>query len=530
MSSHRTEVHQLRERFRNSRLSAAALLLALAAVLAAPTMSPAAEAGPQTAAAIEALAPDLEAYVQAGMKDFDCPGVAIGIIADDRLVYAKGFGVRARSDSQPVDTDTIFQIGSTTKAFLATTMAIAVDHDKFRWDDRVVDLYPAFQLKDAWVTREFRMFDLLAQRSGLPPYANDDLAPLGYDEEAKIRSLRYVEPVSSFRSTFAYTNITHLIAGRIVAEAEGAPDWFAVLQKELLDPLGMDRTTYSAAAIEAAPNHASGHRYQADGTVEIPFDQLFPYDFAGAGAINASVDQLVPWVRLLLDEGSLDGKTIVSAENLKATWIPRVALNDSVTYANGWVLLATPNGTVTWHNGGTNGFGAFIGLDRSRKIGVVVLSNETNVGFPDALGFWTFDRLLGNPPFDHAAVALERATKQAAKDAATFAAPADPRPFPPLAPLAGRFTSPVYGEATLSQAGDALVLALAETGASLRLDPWDGGVFTVSLVTEGDFVRMAEILGSQPLAFAEFLAGADGHLDTLRITFPDGQAYDLQRE
>ena len=173
----------------------------------------AARADPATDARIEALVPDLEAYIDAGMKAFDNPGLAIGIVSGDRLVYAKGFGVREKG-GEPVDTTTVFQIGSTTKAFLATTMAIGVDRKKLAWDDRVVDLYPDFQMKDAWVTREFRVFDLLAQRSGLPPYANDIVGLLGADQPAMIRSLRYVEPVSSFRSTFAYTNITHMLAQR----------------------------------------------------------------------------------------------------------------------------------------------------------------------------------------------------------------------------------------------------------------------------------------------------------------------------
>jgi CubicO group peptidase (beta-lactamase class C family) len=135
-------------------------------------------------------------------------------------------------------------------------MAIAVDRGKFHWDDRVVDLDPGFQMRDPWVTREFRFFDLLAQRSGLPPYANDEFGALDFDRSTLIRSLRYVEPVSSFRTTFAYTNITHILAGRIVAKAEGAADWNAVLQTDILDPLGMKDSTYSAAAITSAANHA----------------------------------------------------------------------------------------------------------------------------------------------------------------------------------------------------------------------------------------------------------------------------------
>ena len=177
-------------------------------------------------------------------------------------------------------------------------MAITVDHGKVHWDDRVIDLDPDFQLKDAWVTREFRVFDLLAQRAGLPPYANDALGMFGLDEVTLIRSLRDVEPVSSFRSTFAYTNITHLLAGRILAKLEGLPDWNTLLQRDLLDPLGMKVSSYTAAAIKAAANHADGYRYTPDESVEVPFSQLFPYDYGGAGDINSTIEDMARWVRL----------------------------------------------------------------------------------------------------------------------------------------------------------------------------------------------------------------------------------------
>jgi CubicO group peptidase (beta-lactamase class C family) len=242
------------------------LSLLIATVLASVNMPIGARAaepsepGPSLEARIETLIPEIEIYTAGGMKAFDSPGLAVGIIANDRLVYSKGFGVRSKAGGEPVDPRTVFQIGSTTKAFLATTLAIMVDRDKLSWDDRVVDLDPDFQLKDPWVTREFRVFDLLAQRSGLPPYANDALGLLGLAEPALIRSLRYVEPASSFRSTFAYTNITHLLAGRVVAKAAGAADGDGVLRQELLEPLGMKDSSYTAEAIEAAANHAKGHR------------------------------------------------------------------------------------------------------------------------------------------------------------------------------------------------------------------------------------------------------------------------------
>jgi CubicO group peptidase (beta-lactamase class C family) len=262
---------------------------------------------------IQELTPKLEDYVATGMKAFHVPGVAIGILTGDKLIYSKGFGERSKG-GPPVDTKTIFQIGSTAKAFLATTIAIAVDRGKLHWDDRVVDLDPDFQLKDAWVTREFRVFDLMAQRSGLPPYVNDMLAYLGFDENALIRSLRYVEPVSSFRSTYAYTNITHIIAGRVVARSEGRADWNVVLREELLDQLGMKHSSYTAEAIKADPNHAEGYRYAPDGSVEVAFQASVPYEFGGSGDINSDIDDMAHWVTLQLGNGSFEGRQVVSPE------------------------------------------------------------------------------------------------------------------------------------------------------------------------------------------------------------------------
>ena len=479
---------------------------------------------------VRALMPDLQAYIASGMKAFDVPGLAIGIVTGDKLVYAKGFGVRSKGGGVPVDTRTIFQIGSTTKAFLATTLAIMVDRGKLRWDGRIIDLEADFQFKDPWVTREFRVFDLLAQRSGLPPYVNDMLGMLGFDEATLIRSLRHVEPISSFRSTFAYTNITHLLAGRIVAKAAGAADGDRVLQQELLDPLGMKDSSYTAEAIQAAANHAEGYRWTLSGTIEVPFTQLFPYDFGGAGDINSSIEDMARWVRLQLGNGSFEGRPIVSPENLALTRTPKVAISDKVSYALGWIIHQTPNGTIVWHNGGTNGFGVYIGIVPDRDVGVIVLTNETNMGMPDAVGLWMLDRLLDNPEVDYMVDRLKAARVNFQTAAQLFAKPATPRPFPPLAPLAGSFSHPSMGKAAVGLEGEALVMELSATGAKLTLEPWDGEVFTAKLVPIGKFAAVAENLGPLPHGFVQFQIDKDAKLNRLRLSLDDGQAYEFTRE
>jgi CubicO group peptidase (beta-lactamase class C family) len=345
-----------------------------------------------------------------------------------------------------------------------------------------------------------------------------------------IRSLRYVEPVSSFRSTFAYTNLTHLLAGRIVAQAAGAGDGDSVLRQELLDPLSMKDSSYTAEAIQAATNHAEGYRWTPTGTIEVPFSQLFPYDFGGAGDINSTIEDMARWVRLQLGNGRFEGRRIVSPENLAYTRTPKVAISDKVSYALGWVIQQTPNGNIVWHDGGTAGFGAYVGLVPDRDVGVIVLTNAVNLGMPDGVGLWMLDRILGNPATDHVAEKLKAARVNFETTAQLFAMPARPRPFPPLAPLTGDFSNPSVGKAVVGLEGEVLVMQLRATGAKLKLEPWDGEVFTAKLLPIGRFAAVAADLGPLPDGFVQFQIDKDAKLNLLRLSFDDGQAYEFKRE
>lgn len=495
----------------------------------AGTEKASAPAHPDMTARIKGLVPDIEAEIARGMKAFNMPGLAIGIVHQDKLVYAKGFGVRNRKTNVPVNTGTLFQIGSATKAFLAATLAMMVERGHFKWDDRVVDLVPDFALSDPWVTREFRVFDLLAQRSGLPPYANDALGFLGFDQAALIHSLRHVAPVSSFRSTFAYTNITHMLAGEIVAKAAGAKDWNDVLKTELLVPLGMTRSSATAAAITDAPDHAAGYLWEPSGLTEVPFIQAFPYDFGGAGNINSNIEDMAQWLRLQIGNGKFNGQTRVSPAGMAATRTSKVSLTEVISYALGWVVDQSPNGTIIWHNGSTSAFGAFVGFLPDHEAGVVFLTNTNNVGLPDALGASVLDRMLDNPRRDYVDIKLKQARKKAMETARTFARPANPETPPSFAPLAGHFANPAIGQASVVADGTRLVMTLQATGARLSIDPWNGNVFTARLVREGAFADIATNMGRYPLAFVQYQIGDDGKLDHLKLSTEDGQSYIFKR-
>jgi CubicO group peptidase (beta-lactamase class C family) len=477
---------------------------------------------------IHALAPDLEDYVTGGMASFDVPGAAVGVVAGDRLVYAKGFGDQRKGGREAVGTGTVFQIGSTTKAIGAAMMALAIDRGKLKWDDRVVDLYPSFALKDPWVTREFRVYDLMAQRSGLPPYANDALFGLGFDADWMMHSLRFVEPTTSFRSAFTYTNITHMIAGRIIAKALGADDWPALATREIIGPLGMRDTSFTAEAIEQAADHAVGHRWTPQGSVEIPFTPLFPYPAGPAGDVNSTVEDCARWLRLQLGNGEFVGRRLVSPENLAVTRTPKVSIGESTAYAMGWIVIDTPNGRAVWHNGGTAGFGAHIGFLPHKGVGAVVLTNLENNGFPDAVGLWIYDRLLGNPETDHGKAPLARAKDEAAKKAALYRPRPATQPAPPADSLVGDYHSGTLGPATLAAEGDGLLLTLKQTGARLRLTPFDGALFTSAPVSEERFAAVAASQGDGPNGFASFDADGEGRLSRIRWT-TEGQTFALNK-
>lgn len=483
-------------------------------LLGALLLAQTAGAAPLGRSEIEAALPAIEAYIDKSMRDWQTPGLAIGIVAGDELVYAKGFGIRELGGEAPVTPETVFQIGSTSKAFLGASEAMLVEDGKLRWDDRVIDHYPAFRLKDPWVTREFRILDLLAQRSGLPAYFGTNMMVYGYDADSIIAALAHAEPRTSFRSTFAYQNAFHLVAGRIVARLGEAPDWAAFLKRRLLEPLGMNATSASAEGLLQAENRASGHRFDTRTNI-VDTPGPMPYNAEGAGALNSSIRDLARWLRFHINAGEIDGRQVMDGANLAKTYEPLVAITgpmldqlrfgdqDTVTYATGWIVHSTPQGRVVEHGGGTAGFVSHIAFDPDRRFGVIVLVNQSwNIGGGIALpvGRYVLDRLQGRPQIDYAARSLAgiREAVEAQRRAE------DERPFRgterPLADYAGRYASPVLGEIDVEVVADeGLSFTLGPQEVPVQLSRWAGDIFIATVTAAG--------------------AGGDRHTDRLRIQF-----------
>ena len=224
-------------------------------------------------------------YVNKALKDWDVPGVAIAVIKDDKIVFAKGYGVREIGKPEKVDERTIFAIGSSTKAFTAASIAMLVDEGKIKWDDPATKYLPGFQLYDANVTREMTVRDLLTHRIGLERgdalwYATD----MSRDEI--LRRIRFLKPSSSMRSKFGYQNIMFLAAGQMVPQVTGKT-WDDFLSERIFTPLGMNSTSTSISALKNSNDVAAPHSKFDDKVTAIPYRMID--NIGPAGSINSNV-------------------------------------------------------------------------------------------------------------------------------------------------------------------------------------------------------------------------------------------------
>ena len=264
---------------------------------------------------------DLDAYVARDMKTFDVPGIAIAIVKDGKVVLAKGYGVRKLGDATPVDENTLFGIGSNTKAFTSAALASLVDAGKISWDDKVYERLKGFQMYDPYVSHEMTIRDLLTHRSGMGLGEGDLLfwPHTTYTRDDIIYRLRFMKPASSFRSHYAYDNLMYIAAGQIIPAVTGKP-WEAYIREKILLPLGMTTTNLSVTAFKPGDNYAWPHS-KVDGKLQVvPFMDLD--NAAPAGAINSSVAEMSKWLMLQLNHGKIPGseQRIFSEAQSREMW------------------------------------------------------------------------------------------------------------------------------------------------------------------------------------------------------------------
>lgn len=370
--------------------------LALAAALGVP------------AAAAEFDAGAFHRLVERAARDWNATGLAVAVVRSEELLFARGYGARELGQSDPVDADTLFSIGSTTKAMTAAALGILVDEGKLGWDDPVRRHIPEFEVKDPWISREMTVRDLLTHRGGLP---NTDVFWYGRDPgmAEMLTRLRAVEPAYSMRAGYAYQNVMYATAGEVIRRVSGMP-WHDFVATRIFGPLGMERTVPLLALTRTRSNVASPHHIVDGETVVI--ENASVDAVAAAGSVWSSVREMSRWLRMLLADGlAADGARILSEAVVEEMFRPQALVDRAqfyptatvtrpkwITYGLGWFQQDYRGHALDFHTGSIDGMIAIAGLIRDEDIGVVVLGNRDHVEVRHAILFSALDALLGPDP------------------------------------------------------------------------------------------------------------------------------------
>ncbi len=437
---------------------------------------------------LEKVLSDFTEYAEQARKDWGIPGMAISIVQGDKMIYARGFGMKKLGESDPVDENTIFQIGSTSKAFTAALVAMMIEEEKLGWKDKVIDYIPEFMMYDPWVTREFMVYDLMAQHSGMPGYAGDILSFVGFDREHIIHSIRYIEPKSSFRSEFAYMNNLFLVAGALIEKVSGKT-WEENLQERILNPLQMSSTTYTREGFTGSDNVAYLHKNKNGKAVPLPMDWNFidwVYTYGPAGGINSNAVDMAKWAAFQLNGGLYDQKQLISRKNMDYMHSPKTIIEQEGFpgrnyYDLAWVTSEIkPYPAFIWHTGGTSGIKSLIQLVPELDLGFVFLTNMCDNKLPEALAKRFLDLYLEKTPGDWSAESLRE--YKAGHEDKDIEKPEEPKAKPlPLDVYSGTYSSPVYGEVKLDISGQNLILTIGPKKAKFLLSPSNRDTFRLSI-------------------------------------------------
>jgi len=440
---------------------------------------------------------DLDDYVARSMKTFEVPGMAVAIVKNGKVVYAKGYGVRKLGDPAPVDENTLFGIGSNTKAFTAAALATLVDAGKISWDDPVFERLKGFEMYDPYVSKEMRIRDLLCHRSGLGLGEGDLMfwPHTTFTRDEVVYRLRFLKPATSFRTTYAYNNLMFLTAGQVVAEVSGQ-SWDDYIKEKIFAPLGMNNSNTSNSLFSPSGNWAYPHS-KVDGKLQvIPFENL---DNAGpAGSINSSIADMSKWVLLQLNHGKFPGaeNRLFSERSSNTMWaqqmiVPvrpapeeiKVLQAHFAGYGMGWGLRDYRGRKLVGHTGGVAGFVTRVMLVPEENLGVIILTNaESDIAF-DSVLYHILDSYLGGSTIINiktfkAMSDKDRVEADEVMAKASQSRAAESKPSLPLEKYSGDYTDPWYGKVSIKQENGGLVLNFERTPKGIaELQRWQYDTF-----------------------------------------------------
>ena len=411
----------------------------------------------------------LDAYVEKALTDWQIPGVAVCVVKDGKVVVMKGYGVKETGTNNKVDENTLFMIGSNSKAFTATALAMLAVDKKLSLDDPVKKWLPDFKLYDPWVTKEANIRDLLCHRLGFETFQGDFIY---FDSDLSIAEVREkfgrVKPMYSFRSHWGYTNAAFMTAGEIIPKVTGQ-SWATYVKEKIFTPLGMSNTLALSKDIHTAFNKATAHTVAQGVLKKIPYGNID--NLAPAGSISSSINDMSHWVLAQLNNGKYNDKQVIPTGAIAQTWSPNSILGNGghpfnkahfSLYGLGWFLEEYSGRKIVAHTGGVNGFVTSVTLVPEEKLGIIVLTNTDANSLFAALKDEILDAYLGLPYRNYSQVRLSSYKTEQQEEAFWLKQKQDTIAMHiattlPVTTYAGNYEHDIYGKMTIASENGKLV-------------------------------------------------------------------------
>ncbi|HTH83053.1 MAG TPA: serine hydrolase [Mucilaginibacter sp.] len=404
----------------------------------------------------------LDVYVNRALTNWRIPGAAVCIVKDGKVVVMKGYGTKELGLPDKVDENTLFMIGSNTKAFTATALAMLQDEKKLSLDDHVSKYIPNFTLDNKAAGEQVIIRDLLCHRLGFKTFQGDfTFYNSNLTRQQIIDKLEHMKATYPFRTKWGYTNSAFLTAGEIIPKVTGK-SWEDYLKQYIFAPLGMGNTLASTEEMPRSLNKTAPHTIVDERLVTIPYAQL--NGLAPAASICSSVNDMSKWVMALLNNGKVGTRQVIPFAAIQATRQAQDIvggirhLNGETNYelyGLGWFLQDYSGHRLVMHDGGVNGYVSSVTLVPQDHLGIVILTNTDQNEFYEALRWEIMDAYFKQPYRNYSDVYLNNYKTQVADEQKINKKLRDSvamnlQPAMPIQNYTGKYVNDLYGTLTIT--------------------------------------------------------------------------------
>ncbi len=387
-------------------------------------------------------------------------GFAVAVVEKDKVIYSKGFGYRDYENKIPADANTLFAIGSCTKAFTSAILGQLAAGDKLSFDDSPLKYVPELKFHNDEMNNNIIIKDLISHRTGLPRHDFSWYLFPDEDRNILIKRIKYQKPFTGLRKKWYYNNFMFLAQG-VIAERITSKSWEDNIRERFFAPLGMIRSNVSIGELKNSANAAFGYKLVKDSIVS----KMDYYNISGmspAGSINSSVNEMANWVITWIYKGKFKDKQIIPANYVDEAMGSQMVINGALpdkdlpdvhlaNYGYAWFISSYKGHYRVEHGGNIDGFAANTAFFPSDSIGIIVLANQNGSAVPGMVRNMIADRMLKVNKTHQIKLFLERKSKAKKEEIEALAKRvsnniSNTKPSHILQDYTGKYTNDGYGE------------------------------------------------------------------------------------